>query len=65
VGVDTITIVIVSTEEIDSKRGEKGELSRLRTPLTNTTNICNFNQKENVNLGWAKHIPNFTENGQK
>jgi hypothetical protein len=31
----------------------------------NTTNICNSAQKENVKLGWAKHIPNFTENGQK
>jgi hypothetical protein len=30
-----------------------------------TTNICNSAQKENVNLGWEKHIPNFTENGQK
>ena len=30
-----------------------------------TTNICNSAQKENVKLGWAKHIPNFTENGQK
>jgi hypothetical protein len=29
------------------------------------TNICNSAQKENVKLGWAKHIPNFTENGQK
>jgi hypothetical protein len=28
-----------------------------------TTNICNSAQKENVKLGWAKHIPNFTENG--
>jgi hypothetical protein len=32
---------------------------------TYTKNICNFNQKENVNLGWEKHIPNFTENGHK
>jgi hypothetical protein len=31
----------------------------------NTKNICNSTQKENVNLGWEKHIPNFTENGQK
>jgi hypothetical protein len=30
-----------------------------------TTNICNSSQKENVKLGWAKHIPDFTENGQK
>ncbi|PLW04834.1 hypothetical protein PCASD_26062, partial [Puccinia coronata f. sp. avenae] len=30
-----------------------------------TTNICNSAQKENVKLGWAKHIPNFTENGLK
>jgi hypothetical protein len=29
------------------------------------SNICNSAQKENVKLGWAKHIPNFTENGQK
>jgi hypothetical protein len=30
-----------------------------------TTKICNSTQEENVNLGWEKHIPNFTENGQK
>ncbi|PLW48871.1 hypothetical protein PCASD_02750 [Puccinia coronata f. sp. avenae] len=30
----------------------------------NTTNICDSTQKENVNLGWAKHIPNFTENAK-
>jgi hypothetical protein len=29
-----------------------------------TTKMCNSTQKENVNLGWEKHIPNFTENGQ-
>jgi hypothetical protein len=28
-------------------------------------NTLNSTQKENVNLGWEKHIPNFTENGQK
>jgi hypothetical protein len=30
-----------------------------------TTNIFNSTQKENVNLGWEKHINNFTGNGQK
>jgi hypothetical protein len=38
---------------------------RLGTGGLETTNICNSTQKENVNLGWEKHIPNFTENGQK
>jgi hypothetical protein len=33
--------------------------------IKETTNIFNLTQKENVNLGWEKHIPNFTENGQK
>ncbi|PLW28855.1 hypothetical protein PCASD_20069 [Puccinia coronata f. sp. avenae] len=41
------------------------EIKKLRTELNTTTKICNSTQKENVNLGWAKHIPNFTENGQK
>jgi hypothetical protein len=27
-----------------------------------TKNICNSNQRENVNLGWEKQIHNFTEN---
>jgi hypothetical protein len=37
----------------------------LEAAVANTTNFFSSTQKENVNLGWAKHIPNFTKNGQK